>query len=254
MDRTSFKRWFNEISVPPWVCPTCGKGYLQLQAGSLCRGERVRTRDHQHEAFEPEWIEYVYSCMFICSNALCKEFVSSSGTGGVDIDYSHDHNGEVDASYQDFFRPHIFEPPLKIIAIPANCPDSVSEPLTESFRLALMAPSAAANSIRIAVENILTDLKIKRFRVKDGKRRFVTLHERIALIPPEYVELKDLVLAVKWLGNSGSHDHGVLTLDDVLDAYELTEHILSQIYGPKPKHLKALAKRVNKKRGPVKKD
>lgn len=204
MDRKLFKRRFNEASVPRWECPTCGKGYLQLKEGSLFRGECARTRDHSHDAFDLDWIEFVYACMFVCSNEFCKEYVSSSGSGGVDFECTYDDNGDVETSLQDYFRPHIFEPPLKIISIPAECPDSVSEPLFESFRLALLSPSSAANCIRIAVENILTDLKIRRFRVKDGKRRYVTLHERITLIPPEYVDLKELVLAVKWLGNSGS--------------------------------------------------
>jgi hypothetical protein len=252
MDRKLFKRSFNENTVPRWVCPTCNKGNLQLQNGAIHQGERLHTRDHSHDDFDPEWIELVYSCMFVCSNSLCREFIASSGTGGVDRDHWYDENGEVDSAYQEYFRPLFFEPPLNIITVPTGCPQLVSAPLIESFRVVFSAPSAAANLIRIAIEKILDDLKVKRFKVKDGKRRFVPLHERITLMPMQYSELREMVLAVKWLGNSGSHENATLTIDDALDAYELTEQILKEIYEPKPKHLKALAKKVNKKKGPIK--
>ncbi len=39
-------------------------------------------------------------------------------------------------------------------------------------------------------------------------------------------------------------------MDDVMDAYELTEHVLQEIYEPRIKKLKAIAKKVNKKKGP----
>lgn len=252
MDRKALKRPFTLDTVPSWTCPACGKGVLQIKKDSFVQGERAHTRDHSHDAFEPEWIEYVYACIFECSNDHCKEVVSSSGIGGVDWDVIYDENEELSQFYQDYFRPKHFEPPLRIIDVPADCPASVSEPLTESFRFLFASPSASANNIRISIENLLTELKIKRFNQINGKRRFLSLHQRIALIPEKYKDLKDLILAIKWLGNSGSHGNGEITIDDVFDAYELTEHVLQEIYEPKIKKLKALAKRVNKKKGPAK--
>jgi len=58
-----------------------------------------------------------------------------------------------------------------------------------------------------------------------------------------------MLIAIKWLENAGIHGHGEVTMDDVMDAYELTEHILEEIYEPKIKKLKAIAKKVNKKKG-----
>jgi hypothetical protein len=72
------------------------------------------------------------------------------------------------------------------------------------------------------------------------------------LLPAKYAQFKDMILAIKWLGNAGSHGHSEVTIDDAIDAYELTEHILKEIYEPKAKKLKALAKKVNKKKGPSK--
>jgi hypothetical protein len=128
----------------------------------------------------------------------------------------------------------------------------VSTPLNESFKLFFSSPSAASNNVRIAIEELLTELKVKRFNVSKGRRLFINLHQRIESLPAKYAQFKDMILAIKWLGNAGSHGHSEVTIDDAMDAYELTEHILKEIYEPKAKKLKALAKKVNKKKGPSK--
>lgn len=61
-----------------------------------------------------------------------------------------------------------------------------------------------------------------------------------------------MILAIKWLGNAGSHSRSKISFDDVLDAYEFLEHILQEVYVQKTKKLKARAKEVNKKKGPAK--
>ena len=43
-----------------------------------------------------------------------------------------------------------------------------------------------------------------------------------------------MILAIKWLAQDGSQDEGVsVSIDDVMDAYELTEKILEEVYAPK---------------------
>jgi hypothetical protein len=246
MDRRTLKRAFTLDSPPDWICPTCGKGVLRIKKESFSKDERSHFRDHSHDAWEPEWIDYVFSCLLYCTNDHCNEVVALVGMGGVDWDIGYDGNGEQEQIWSDSFRPKFFEPPLKIISIPDDCPDTVKSPLTESFRLLFSSPSASANNVRIALEQLLNELKIKRFRLANGKRLIISLHSRIAKIPQKYAELKDLMLAVKWLGNAGSHDNNGITIDDVFDAYEMTEHVLQEIYEPKRKRLKAIAKKVNK--------
>jgi hypothetical protein len=189
--------------------------------------------------------------MLQCSNDKCADIVSLSGTGSVSYDVEFDHNGEPDHVCADFFLPKYFEPPLKIFPIPADCPKSVIEPLTESFRLLFSCPSASSNSVRVALEELLTELKIRRYVTIRGKRSFLSLHNRIGLLPQKFDELKDVFFAIKWLGNAGSHASGEVSIDDVLDAYELVSHILDEVYASKSKKLKALVKKVNKKKGPA---
>lgn len=241
MDRKLLRRTFTLSHAPDWVCPTCSKGVLRIKKESFHKDELTHSRDHSNDAWEPEWIEYVYSCLLYCTNDKCKEVVSSSGTGSADC--YQDENGSHD--YEDCFKPKYFEPALRIIKIPSSCPESVSVPLEESFRLFFTSLSAAANNIRVLIEQLLTELKIDRLIPTDKKSKLLNLHQRIELIPEEYSELKDLIFAIKWLGNAGSHGHGAVTLDDVMDGYELTEYILQEIYEPKAKKLKALAKKIS---------
>ncbi len=62
---------------------------------------------------------------------------------------------------------------------------------------------------------------------------------------------KEFLLAIKWLGNAGSHPD-IITTDDVMDTYEIMEHVLENIYENKEKNIRKIAKRINKRKGPKK--
>jgi hypothetical protein len=253
LDRKLYKLPFSRNNTPDWSCPTCNKGILRLKENTFHDEERRYSREaHSHEAWEPEWIEYVYTCILVCTNDKCKEVVVSTGTGSVDWDIVEDVNGEPDQVYSDFFIPKYFQPHLRLFKVPEGCPETVSGLLNDSFKLFFSSPNSAANNVRAAIEELLTELKIKRFSTANGKRRFINLHQRIGLLPAKYTPFKDMILAIKWLGNAGSHGNAEVTMDDVMDAYELTQHILEEIYEPKSKKLKAIARKVNKKKGPGK--
>jgi hypothetical protein len=93
-------------------------------------------------------------------------------------------------------------------------------------------------------------MKIKRYETKNGKKLFLNLHKRIDLIPAKYQNLKDYCLAIKWLGNAGSHSDKKITLDDVMDAYEIMEEVLKELIEKKQEHIKKLVKTINRKKGP----
>jgi hypothetical protein len=64
--------------------------------------------------------------------------------------------------------------------------------------------------------------------------------------------LVELLTAIKWLGNAGSHAGSSVSADDVLVAYNLIEHVLADIYNNPKSDLVAVAKKVNKRKGPIK--
>lgn len=90
---------------------------------------------------------------------------------------------------------------------------------------------------------------MKRFNVSKGKRLFINLHSRIELLTKPYSKLKELFFAIKWLGNAGSHSTNEITIDDCLDAYEIMEEVLRELYDSKEKNIKQLARKINKKKG-----
>jgi len=256
MDRKVFKQQFTLKHTPDWECPTCSKGTLKVIPKSFHHHEIKSSRFHDYEHWDPEYIEYVYSTLLECTNPACKETVASSGVGTVGQYYAYDEHGDPEVEYSDFFKPRCFEPPLKVLSSPQETPPSVVLLLEESFRLLFSSPSAALNQVRIATEQLLTELGVKRFDVRGKKRYALSLHARIALLPAKYAAFTDMIFAIKWLGNAGSHAPGEndeITMDDVLDAYEFLDHVLKELYLPKRiEALKKKAKAVNKKRGPVK--
>lgn len=176
--------------------------------------------------------------------------MASSGDGSVDTDVTFDHDGEPEYEYTLFFKPLFFAPPLKLFDVPSAAPDEVQLELQHSFAQFFASPSAALNFARSAVEALLTKLGVKRFVVQKGKRRPLSLHARIDLLPAQYSHVKELLLAIKWLGNAGSHPGSNISTDDVLDAYELIEHVLGALFSGRSKAMKALAKQVNRRKGP----
>jgi len=251
MERRVFKLPFTKSNVSKYQCPTCSKGFLKIQEDAFYQREtKSSLANHDHPEFGHEWVEYIYSCIFECTNTACKEVVSSSGTGWVEEDYFYNEEGIPDRDYEDYFRPQIFVPHLKAFDFPSGTPEDVENEINKSFSLIFLDPASSANHIRVALEHLLTHLKIKRFNRSGGKRHFLSLHKRIELLPQKYDQIKDIFLAVKWLGNAGSHSNHEVTLDDVLDSYELTVELLDEIFSKKRTRAKSLAKKINKKKGP----
>ena len=253
MDRKLLKLPFREGRIPAWRCPACNAGILTVIDGSFREEERAHSRKaRDHEAWEPEWIQFVYSCMLKCPNSTCEEVVTSGGTGQLDWEGGHDFDGSPEQNWFSIYQPKFFMPHLKLFEIPPDTPDNVASELNESFGLFFQSSSSASNHVRVALENVLNDLKVARYTTNNGRRNFISLHNRIQSLPQKFDEIKELCLAVKWLGNAGSHSNHEVTMDDVLDAYELMQTVLDRLYNSKSKSIEKLAKAVNKKKGPVK--
>lgn len=252
IDRKKFKLPFRGKGLTKWNCPTCGKGLLRVKPGTFHSEEtRASRREHSYDEWEPEWIEYVYSCLLECNNTACKEIISSSGVGSVTHDIGYDEKGELYDDLTACFSPQFFSPNLKIFNYQKNIPDEVTDELENSFSLFFCDPPSSANHIRMALENLLNHMKIKKYRIQKGKRNYLKLHERINLLPKKYHDIQLFFIAVKCLGNAGSHSGNTVSADDVVDAYELMEKLLTEVFDEKSKKLVALAKNINRNKGPT---
>jgi hypothetical protein len=251
VDRRLYKFPFYKEVLPQWTCPTCGNGVLRLVKDTFLEKETARSKRAYHSSEQnPLDVEYVYSCLLRCSSVSCAEPVVSTGIGFLDIDYDQDEEGEPIQVYSKYFRPRFFQPHLKPFVFPKGTPVDVMDEVEQSFQLFFCNPPSAANHIRIALENLLTHLKVKRFETKDSKRRYLSLHRRIELVPKKHKHIIVLFLAIKWIGNAGSHSNKEITLDDVMDAYEIMDMLLNELFVNKKDNIKKLAKQINKKKGP----
>jgi len=149
--------------------------------------------------------------------------------------------------------PKFFQPATPLIAIPSKTPAGVVEEISGASSLFWSSPPSAANRLRVALERLMDDRKIPR-KQKSSKKKLVelSLHARIEKYSLKNTEVGAKLLAIKWIGNSGSHI-AKLTSTDVLDGFELLAHALEEIYDSKSTRLKKLADSINKKRGPRKK-
>jgi len=250
IDRKLYKKSFTKDSLPSWQCPTCNSGILTVKEKEFIYANSAETTAIiKEDFFEPEMAKLTFTALLKCSNPKCVETVTCSGFGRVKEKEYYTEFGHPESVYINYFKPLFFYPPLHIFIIPKDTPEDVKEAIVSSFSLAFNNHSAAANQIRIALECLLTHLKIKRFNIKNGKRRRLNLHQRIELLPVKYQKIKDVCLAIKWLGNAGSHCDDTMSFDDLFDGYDMLSFVLEELYTNKHKFVKRIAKRINEKKG-----
>ena len=89
----------------------------------------------------------------------------------------------------------------------------------------------------------------KRRKNKNGKFDNLNLHKRIEVFSHTEPMIGKQLMALKWLGNTGSHD-GDVVKNDVLDAFEIIEHTLLELIEQRSKRLAALASGLEEKHRP----
>lgn len=244
-------------SLPRWVCPTCNNGHLVHDAETFIIKETGPSKSaHAHDDWDPDWITRRFAGLLRCDNGACGELVAIAGNGSVAEDYSYDEDGQAQADYSDRYHVQSIMPAPWPVAPIFGTPERVREALAEAAGLLWSSAEAAANQVRQAVEHLM-DFKGVKKQVKGvdkqtGKPKTsrIMLHARILEFKKQDAANAEILLAVKWLGNSGSHNGGIKRAD-VLDAFDMMELVLNNMFG----HGKALMKKVrqvNKNKGPTK--
>lgn len=249
MNKELYIQSFNANAVRPYRCPSCSTGILKLH-GELSSEESVETRGlHGEEWFEVDHIQLNFSCTLRCGN--CEESVFVVGEGRVSEFYYDDEsssNGwgrEIIESY----TPKFFQPPLQMIDYAANTPEDVVLSLRKASSAYFSNPSACCNNIRIAAEEILTSLGIPEVRVESGER--LTFKRRIDLLPADRQQATVLFDALRWLGNHGSHPGDAIGNEQALQAFEIMELLLEELFSNRRRELRELAAAINNAKGPV---
>jgi hypothetical protein len=250
------KLWLEPFSfdqAPAWPCPGCGSGTLEIKRDSWQYRISAASRAAMDHECDLENTSGVVICFFDCSRADCSESCAVAGHYSTKFVSDSDRNPVSIA----VCTPTMIDPPPPIIRLPAKCPEPVRREASRAFTLFWADYAACLNSIRHAIELVLTDLWIPlRHRVTDKKsggirvERFL-LHQRIERLQKQRPRLASLcarLMAVKHLGNAGSHP-GDVSAEDALDGFEIVEEVLASVYGDAGR-LDRTVKEINRRRGP----
>lgn len=224
----------SEHACPAWVCPICDEGKIRLRKNSRVSVETERSKqNHAEDFWGPEFVVYAFTAWADCNHEPCKQAFAISGKGGVD--QYPDERGEVE--YAEYFDPLSIFPMPHIIKTPQKCPDSIKDTLQQSFVLFLSDRESCANKLRVCVELLLTHVGVPPDRV---------LHNRITKYKETSEPIADRLMALKWLGNTGSHGGEDLTISsrELLDAYEILENVFEELLEKKTERLNALARKL----------
>ena len=247
MNRTLWTEHLTPFRAPAWPCPKCKRQSLKLVPKSIQAHETASSvRDRANADWDPYWISKLFCGWLRCPDSRCAETVAVTGIGGPQE--SIDPDGDV--SWEDEFRPLFANPMPDMFELPASCPKLVAQELRASFSLYWSDQPGSANRLRRAIERLLDHVGVKK-RALSAKRRMepLTLHARIVEYQKREPEIAKHLLALKWLGNSGSHD-GVVKGSELLDAMEVAEHCLAEILSHRSKRIGALSSQITKAHAP----
>lgn len=234
----------------PWPrphCRTCGEGYVSWEKPEAARNEQSM-KDMDHLGWEPEWITGTMHVIGHCDNSECKQTVVGVGkfrVGYATADFGSEYEG---IPYAEFYKLEYFNPPLPLLSLPEAVPQNVRNAIDRAAPIIFVDPSSAATVLRASIELFLTNWGIPAY---DKKDRRINLHNRIELWKTETgnQEVGEQLLAIKWIGNSGSHEGEPLSVRAVIDGLEFFEAAFNElIVAPE---LKARARAVNEAKGRI---
>lgn len=245
MNRHLWTRNITKSSCPMWQCPHCRKGVVTIKAKSLQFEETVESRRlHSDPEFDADWVKHAFTAWGKCSNSQCGQAFAIAGEGGVSPEYTSD---EGDWEYEEYFVPKYCFPMPHIIDIPRRCPDEIKIQLTQAFSLFWSDRPACAGRIRVSLEGLMNYLGVpKKRKSRSGGFNELTLHARIDAYAEKYPQVGAQLMALKWLGNTGSHENEVSKID-ILDAFEILEHALVEVLEKRTERVEELTKRLVKK-------
>lgn len=255
MDLTIFRKFeITPTEIPSLTCPVCDARPLGIVESSFNVVPDVSS-PRVYTDFEGDW-EYdesgergAFTIKVQCPNKRCGQILLVLGEQKPGYHQGHDERiGDYEGFHPEFF-PLYFHPCLEIFKIPSATPPVMSRCIWRSFALFFADPDSAANHVRCCVE-AFCDINGPPPPLKsDGTPKFVPLEKRLAQLPPTLAHHFDALLALKWMGNAGSHAYD-LTHSNVVDTYSILSKLLRDLYAP-PDDISPLILAINANQGPA---
>lgn len=214
----------------PWprpVCPVCENGYVAFKEPEIAENSESR-KWHHHIEWEPEWIFGTFYSIGHCENSSCQQIVTVTGTYRVGMSEKFDPKWQPPA-YSPFYRVEHFSPQLTLILLPEDAPEDVREAVNRSAKLLFLDPGLAATALRASVERYLTSAEIS---ATAANGNFIPLDTRVKnwKLQSGQNRVAALFLAVKWIGNEGTHEVSDLTVNDVLEGAEFIDEAFHTLF------------------------
>ena len=235
----------------PWprpACPACQVGYVRFAKPDEYE-DHASASAHGDPDWDPEWVSGTFTIKGQCENPGCQLIVH--GTGDYQVAYAEKSVDEHSRyqTYASYYRLKHLHPPMLLMSIPKTAPDQMKEGVLGASRVLFTAANVAATALRATVESFMTTEGISPTRANG---QFRPAHERIeewGKVDAARQRVADLFLAVKWLGNAGTHEGANLTTKQVLDGAGLLDEAFHRLFtGP---DVDARASLINSAKGPL---
>lgn len=243
MDESFFITAYADDAIPPLECPSCRKSSL-VKDEQVVKPTAESERGSQSIWWEPEYSTYIFRLTLHCPN--CGETVFAQGDGFVEEEIEIDDNGQWDRRFVRYLRPKYFFPSLKFVACPAATPEEVRTHIDTASELYYSNPSACCNSLRIAAEEIMTALGVP--TPQPGE--FLTFGHRIKHLSKGSSEY-NLLDAIRWLGNAGSHSGSIIKHEDAKNAFHVIDLLVDECFSDRKKKIHELAAAIRESKGPT---
>ncbi|NUJ97362.1 DUF4145 domain-containing protein [Candidatus Gracilibacteria bacterium] len=257
--------------IPYFACPHCNTGRLEFLKSDIIEKEsglNQNLRDNSSWEFDEFLMKFILIAN--CQNRDCGENAVISGEKFPERNYKPSFDSEdgeerfkngINYINENYYKiKYIFPAPF-IITIPIEIYDlykdracgpkcEIVENLIKSFELFWIDEHSCANKMRIIIELIMDYEGIpKESKNKKGENYRLSLGDRINRYKENNEEQSERLLAIKWIGNDGSHSSCKLHKEELLEVYEILESILEKVFSKKEERINKKVSEINKNKG-----
>jgi len=202
---------------------------------------------------EKDYLGY-FTSISKCNNPECGEIITI--TGETKLRYAGKREDFIERGEDFEFQGNILSyivkytnPAIRLFKVPKSTPEELLEIINRSFELFWVDEDSCGNKIRSSIEKLLDFQKINKTTInKKGRRQKLNLHQRIKKFEGKEPEIVKYLLALKWIGNQGSHSSSKLSRKELIDAYEILEVSLLKLYDNRGRIVKKLVDKINKEK------
>lgn len=231
VNRPTWHRLTSRADLPGLPCPCCMTGKLKLVADGLAILEPKYSSDYRAtDDWEPDNTVERWSATLRCDETACGEIVHMIGdTETVEAEIALP-GGRVEHGLEDVLHIQAVFPAPALFRVSDKVPRKVSEQLKLAFRMYWTDVSACVARLRTSVEALLDNQRVpKERKLKNGDMHRMSLKERIDVFTAGAPH-KEQLQGLRNIGNLGTHGTDDVTHEDLFDAIDVLEFVLTGIF------------------------